>query len=264
MDKLNKLWYYITLGLSVVVILQFAIIASPKKFNYENLEIQGNVPPCSKYCFIFSVRTMYTGLNFEVDDPLETYGGNMVAQICEATIESVSCKDMDISGLPDYKLLSRPNTTETFPSYTYLNKSVESHLNNKIYFLYRILQTELDRSKWVYDDPVAVISFNTETREVKKEGELSVSGLNIKEMYVSPNGSHLLIVDSSNPRYLPGETMSNIVLFDLKNKTTKTFSKVGSGGTLKFLTWINDNHFFYEEFKYDDSQPVVFRVGKIN
>lgn len=264
MDKLNKYLPGLVLFLLVVVVFQFTIITSPKTFNYENLEIKGDVSPCSKYCFPFSVKGVYHDApDFEVE-PSYTYGGNIIAQICEDIIIGVTCKEMDISGLPDYKLIRGRDTTRMFPLYTYLNKSVESRSNHKIYFLYRILQAESDESKWVYDEPVAVISFDTETREVQKEGELGVTGLNIKEMYVSPNGSHLLIVDSSNPRYLPGTTNSNIVLFDLKNKTTKPFAIVGRGGTLKFLSWINDNHFFYEEYKYGDDQHVTFRVGTIN
>ena len=264
MSKFNKIWPYLSLFLFILVVIQFIVRASEKAINYRDFEIKGSISPCSEDCSPFSVRTVYKGSQIEVHSSKTDYGGIFVAQICEDIIVGVKCTDLDITKLPDYKTVGRPNTSETFAIYTYINRYIDSPANKKIYFLYRTLQIDPDKSKWVYDDPLAIVSFDRETREVKKEGQLNVTGLNVKEMHVSPDGSYLLIVDADNPRYLPTTTRSNIILFDLKHKLTSTFASVGNGGTLSFISWINDKHFFYKEYNYGDGRNVTFRIGTLN
>ncbi len=264
MKKINQLLPFIVLFLLVVVTYQF-FIESNKTFNYKDFEIKGLVNQCSDTCLPFGitgVKAVYTGTNIQVE-PSYTYGGNAVAQICEDIIESERCTNLDISKLPGYQEVSRPDVSSKFPIYTYINKYVSSLQNKKIYFLYRVLDTDLNKSNWVYDNNIVVVSYNTESKEVKIEGQLSITGLNIKEIHISPNGTHLLIVDSDNPRYIPRTNESNFVIFDLIDKTTKIFKTVVNGGSLKFLTWINDDHFLYYKYEYGNGRDVVFRIASI-
>lgn len=258
-----KIWQATTICLAILVIAQIFVITSKRNY-FKNFEIKGSISPCTKDCYRFNVLAVYAGTDIVEYSQKTEYGGNLVAQICEDIILSMKCTDLDITKLPDYKMVSVPNIIKLFPNYTYINRYVDSGRYNKIYFLYRRMpDTDLDKSRWVYDEQLVVISFDKLTKEIKKEGELSVNGLNVKEMHISPDGSHLLIVDSSNPRYLPNTTNSNIIFFDIKNKITKSFAKVGQGSRLEFLAWIDNKHFFYEEYGYMGEDNVIYRIGEI-
>jgi hypothetical protein len=210
---------------------------------------------------------VYEGTDIVVTHTEAEYGGNLEVQICnDGGIVYFKCTTLDIKNLSDYKEIKRVNGNEFFPIYTYINKHVQGAPGNKIYFLYRTRQeSKLSDSSWtVYNDPLSIISFNTETKEVKKEGQLSITGLGVKDLQISPSGSYLLIVDGPSHGKVPLITSSNIVLFDLKNKTTKIFETGANNDTLEFMDWIDDTHFFYKKSKSGDRENVVYRIGEIN
>ena len=89
--------------------------------------------------------------------------------------------------------------------------------------------------------------------------------MNVEDIYISPNGLNLIIVDANSPRSLPANSMSNIVVYNFGKKTTKIFETVGEGTVLNFITWINDKQFLYNEYKssLESTTSTMFRIGTI-
>jgi hypothetical protein len=228
--------------------------------------MEGVLPSCSESCFPFSVKAVYSSAKEIEVEKTYTYGGGAIAQVCEDAIEAIKCSDLEISKLPGYKLVLGFNSQTQFPIYTYINKYAMSPSNNKIYFLYRVLSEGKSKAGWVYDDPLVIISFNTQTRDVVLEGQIGIIGMNVEDIHISPSGLSLIIVDAKNPRSLPANSMSNIVVYNFDKKSTKIFETVGGGAVLNFITWINDKQFLYNEYKSNQEStiPTVFRIGTID
>lgn len=260
MKKLNVL----SLGLAVtlLIFLSIQLYLVTTKPNFDNFSFKGEVSVCEKNCFNLSVKNVYTGSYIEVSSD-DVYGGGSSPQVCD-NISDSQCSELDITKLSEYKMVSRMigGNRKSFPNFQYLNRFVESPTNRKIYFLYRML-SEDGRTGWVYDDPLAIISFDVDTRMVSFEGQLNVTGINVQNMYISPKGNYVVITDGFNPQYLPPNTTSGITIFNLRDRTVKSFAVVVDGGSLDFITWIDDNHFFYSENAYNSGRKKIFKIGTI-
>ncbi len=260
MKKLNAL----SLGLAVVllILLSIQLYFVTTQTDYDDFSIKGEVSACEKNCFNLSVKNVHNGSYIE-ESPDDVYGGGTSPQVCENILD-LRCKELDITKLSEYKMVSRMigGNRKSFPNFQYLNRFVESPTNRKIYFLYRLL-SEDSRTGWVYDDPLTIVSFNVDTKAVSFEGQLNVTGINVQNMYISPKGNYVLITDGFNPRYLPPNTTSGITIFNLRDRTVKSFAVVVDGGSLDFITWIDDNHFFYSENAYNSGRKKIFKIGTI-
>jgi hypothetical protein len=263
MKKLNKVWPGLTILLLIVVIIQFVTYRygnNKSQINNADYVVKG-VAGCTKDCFDFlSVRNVYTGTDTE-NSPDNIWGGGISPQICEDNTMSLVCRELDISKLPDYKLVSRDidGKDQKFPVYAYINYYTESKSNHKYYFLYKVLRDyKSQETGWIYDDPLAVISYDVETKKVQKEAQLSVTGINVTGFNASPNGSYLMIVDASNPRLVKN---TGLIIFNVKNKSTKQYEE-SVNAIHDFLTWIDDKSFFYIEYE-NGSNDIKFKIGTI-
>ncbi len=263
MKELNRVGFALVLALLILISIQLYFLIIP--VNYDHFSIKGDKDTCTENCFpFFKVKNVYTGTNSEVESDY-IYGGASSPQICEDVIETFRCEELDITKLNEYKTVVRMiiNKEKSFPNFQYLNRFVESPSNKKIYFLYRVLNENNNETKTVYDDPLAILSFNIDTRTVEFESQLNVTGINVKNMYISPKGNNILIEEAFNPYYLPKTIAFGIIIFNLKNKMTKDFIVVEKGGWLKFIHWIDDNHFFYSQNYYNNEEKTIFKIGTI-
>ena len=199
------------------------------------------------------------------------YSGQLIPKACKFILydyddsRKVCEEEINISNLPNYKLSTSSDSLAVITNYSYLGLKTYNGFKDKTYLLYSYDDGKNKKEgRFVYENPLRVISYDSKTKEVKSEGDPGLHDLVASLMYISPKGVNLLIIDSNDPRVWPIENYSGITAYNLDTKKSIEIDRVFHGRGIDFVDWIDDYRFIYKIVNYfKDKEKVLFKIGTI-
>ena len=248
---------------SLLLVAIFVFVKFVPTNNYGDFSIKGiTTNHCKEYCnYEISVKNIYTGSDVESSSDAG-YSGIVSPKLCISEEMGSKCFVADVSNLSDYVFSTTTidSKEQSFPNYSYIGKYVISNYKQKVYFLYRIWKPS---DKWVQDNTLKMVSYDQRTKSVNDEGRVDINDIVVQDIQISPLGTTILIVDGDNPRYLPSTNTSGVTAYDLDKKTTKNIISATNGNSIKFVSWIDDTHFFYRIDEFSKMGQTIFKIGVI-